>query len=324
MQLSKYRSGFTLIELLVVLAIIGIQVSLLLPAVQINRAKQNQTTALASALSIGMAQSTFRTSDLDGDAIDDYGTVAELCTLGLLCLPSPNIYDFSVTLTPPPLPGFEARAVPSEEKAARLRFYLNETGLTTFSETGVPGPASTPLVTGDECTVPPDPICDELVESTGDDSIQAMNLLSGAEHVQGAIDFFEQEDPIPVIITALDVNLDGTLGFEELLSADLLDVARDVISELGLDPGANVGSDMELQAILADYQSELELIFDLSVDAPQPELPVSDFSTDETQVVSYLQMLLAPNAVPSLGPLALAIAVLCLASVALAARRFRY
>jgi hypothetical protein len=171
--------------------------------------------------------------------------------------------------------------------------------------------------------VPPDPGCDELVEGTGYGAIQAMNQLLGAGHVQETIDFLEQEDPIPLALTALDVNVDGMLGFEELLSVDLLDAARVVVSGLGLDPGPDLGDDSELRAILADYQADLELIFKLEVDNPQPELPVSDLPSDEMQVVAYLQAFLGPNPVPSLGPMALVIAALGLASVAVAVQRSR-
>ena len=122
-------------------------------------------------------------------------------------------------------------------KPARLRFYLNEAGVETFSESGTPGPGSTTLQPGDECTIPPNPACDQLVESTGFEALEALSLLAGADNVPGAIEFLAQEDPIPLMLTAFDANGDESLGFEELLSADLLNVARSVVSGLGLDPG---------------------------------------------------------------------------------------
>jgi prepilin-type N-terminal cleavage/methylation domain-containing protein len=324
---SHQRAGFTLIELLVVIAIIGVLEALLLPAVQPPRIREHQATALAGLRAIEEAQRLFRSRDADGDGIDDYGSLSELGAAGLidpdLAAGLVEVYAFAVIPRPPPSPGFDVRAVPVSTSAARLRFYANEVGVETWSETGTPGPDSTPLQPGDENTVPADPVGDQMLASAAYQALTGTNALAGADLTPEALDLLAAEDPIPHVLSALDTNGDGQLGFEEMLSADLLSVARQVVDGLGLAPGPDLGNDDELRSILEGYQADVHAILELDLDAPQPDVLVSDLPMDEGPVVAFLQALQGGVSVPALGAPGRALAVLALVAVAEIARRRR-
>ncbi|MBW2391580.1 MAG: type II secretion system protein [Deltaproteobacteria bacterium] len=82
----RRASGYTLVELLMVIAIQGVLISELLPAVQHVRQKLNQELTDSRIREIASAQAIFRNTDSDADLLDDYGTLAELAAAGLVIL----------------------------------------------------------------------------------------------------------------------------------------------------------------------------------------------------------------------------------------------
>ena len=102
-------------------------------------------------------------------------------------------------------------------------------------------------------------------------------------------------------LARLDANEDGMLGFEEALSTSLLDVARGVVLDLGLDPGPVVVDDAIVRAIEDQYRQDLYDAFEVDRDAPQPEVLSADVTLGEDDVVTFLQQLLITTPVPALG-----------------------
>ncbi|MEM7312654.1 MAG: DUF1559 domain-containing protein [Planctomycetota bacterium] len=73
----RFNTGFTLVELLVVLAIIGILVALLLPAIQMARESARRLHCSNNLKQIGLALLQFESSERHLPAAGDHGTIPE-------------------------------------------------------------------------------------------------------------------------------------------------------------------------------------------------------------------------------------------------------
>jgi prepilin-type N-terminal cleavage/methylation domain-containing protein len=292
----RHASGFTLIELLVVLAIQGIVVSELLPAVQHVRQKLNQQVTDSRIREIASAEAIFRNADSDGDLLDDYGTLPELAAAGLVILDLADGqhagYVYQVGLLSPPNQFFQVRARPANPKSGILSFYVDPSQIVRFSETAAVGPSS-PTVTGPEaCLLPetaPQFECRIEVGLAVKFAIGDLEGLVGTEHAAEAAALLDATPGLVAsIIAAFDSNGDGETGHDELFAADLLDVAREVIVALDLGGGPSIGADDPLRAITSQLQNDLRSDFVLDIDAPQPLVPLSDLSTDPQPAIDFL------------------------------------
>lgn len=326
---KRAQAGFTGIELLVVLAVMGTAGALLMPGVGQVRAKQNQVAALAGIEQIALAQQLFRTSDMDGDLVDDYGTLAELGSLGLL---PPGIaggaaggyaYSLQVSL----FPSYEAIAQPLTPNMGVLRFFVDETGVVRFTATGTPGPASPVLPPGGECETPltvERATYQGVLDFAARQRVRLADALGGGGHLPAAIDLVLSGVVVDELLLALDADADDAISPDEVLASDLLAVAQQVADGLGIPPGPVLGADADLAAILADYQASVSSELELAIDAPQPPVPLTDLLGQDAVVGAFLQSLGVP--VPALpGPLRVAAALLLgvLAGAALRRRRAR-
>lgn len=73
-----------MIELIAVVSIIAIIAVLSIPGVLSSRRSANETSAVAALRLIATSQTAFREADKDNDGQADYGTLAELSSVGLL------------------------------------------------------------------------------------------------------------------------------------------------------------------------------------------------------------------------------------------------
>ena len=118
-------------------------------------------------------------------------------------------------------------------------------------------------------------------------AIWRLGLMS-PESINGAAKLLGTPDLVPIVLSKLDTDGDG-LTFTEVLSADLLAVARAVRKELRTqttNPGkvreARVGSDKDIQAIVDDAQARLAASLDLGM--PFEELPHVKIGQDPRNV----------------------------------------
>ena len=111
---------------------------------------------------------------------------------------------------------------------------------------------------------------------------------------------------LDAILAALDLEGDGQLSFSEVLTADLLGVAKGVKQQVtgGPDTSPVLGDDAALEAIVADWQGEVSALVDLG----SPPVPISGLSGDP---VAYLLSLLA--SIDALGLAGAALLALALA-----------
>ena len=107
-------------------------------------------------------------------------------------------------------------------------------------------------------------------------AIWRLGLMS-PQSIDGAAKLLGTPNLVPIVLSKLDADGDG-LTFSEVLSADLLAVAREVKKELRnqtTNPGKvrdpRVGSDRDMQAIVDDARARLAASLDLGI--PFEELP---------------------------------------------------
>ena len=136
---------------------------------------------------------------------------------------------------------------------------------------------------------------------------QAIFDLDGLGPGNNARQSAELLDPnaVDAILFALDLEGDGQLSFSEVLTADLLGVARGVKQQVtgGPDTSPVLGDDAVLEAIVAGWQADVSDLVDLG----SPPVPISGLSGDP---VAYLLSLLPP--IDALGPAGAALLALAL------------
>jgi len=80
----RRHSGFTLIELMIVIAIIAVIAAIAIPNLIEARKHNNEGGAIGGLRAVAISQELFRDGDLDEDQALDFGTLADLATVGLI------------------------------------------------------------------------------------------------------------------------------------------------------------------------------------------------------------------------------------------------
>jgi hypothetical protein len=203
-------------------------------------------------------------------------------------------------------------------------FYQEQDRVVRYSVMGPAGPAD-PLFTSVE-ELPPSPGTAVHLQDVQDQAGALLRMLEKFPGARGAIGDAAAllGDPTVVeeVFLALDVDTDSEITLDELLAADLLGVARDLVTALGLDPGGGspvIGADDDLRGLLEFWQADLAM--DVSA-GEEPPFPPYDLAggVPPGDPVAFLLGQVLPE-LPGLGTVAIVLLTASLAMTGLATRR---
>lgn len=243
-------SGFVLIEMLLVVLIILVIAAVAIPNLVRARRGANEATAISSLRTLVTTQQLYRDGDLDGDTQDDYaGSLVELADEllidPLLGAGAKAGYLFVLSSSVIPEPRWEATAVPADDDAGTRCFVVDETG---EIRVGPPCPA-----TADNPT---------LEEVEAERPVESKPTV-----VDKFVGKFLRRSLLRAILVRLDLNSDGNLTFDEVLSVDSLGVSRSLLLEFFPNGpgGGEIASDTYLDGITQEYLDALEADLQLGI-----------------------------------------------------------
>ena len=329
---SKRRTGLTLIELLVATSAVAILAGIAIPNLTIAQAHSHELKAVEALETIATAQTDYHA--VAGvyagsfQVLIDAGTLSGTFFPGILG--TRDGYLFLLCADPPcssgtsgPGSAYKTLAVPASVAVAHRVFSEDDTGLilatigaapTTSDEVIDPGVGGTSSCQN-SCvsSAPPhmpsqaeiDAFAAELVALAIEQAIPDIDALVSESAPNLASDLIPTSTQWLVVLNALDTPpTDGGLEWSEVLTADLLAVARSVKTTLaGSDPGPSIAPDSALTSITADYQADLSTLLALGAEGEGPPPPVSISSMTGDPVA----LLLSTLSLPVLGWLAVGI-----------------
>ncbi|HQE84703.1 MAG TPA: prepilin-type N-terminal cleavage/methylation domain-containing protein [Candidatus Hydrogenedentes bacterium] len=159
----KKNLGFTLIELMIVVAIIAIIAAIAIPSLLRSRMSANEAGAIGSLRTISAGEVSFQAAcyqDANGDGTGDYGTLAQLLSPDavagvpgyideVLAAGVKHGYNFVLNTVAGGAAApatYTCNADPQSPQSGRRTFFLDESGVIRFENTGAAATAaSTPL-----------------------------------------------------------------------------------------------------------------------------------------------------------------------------------
>jgi hypothetical protein len=240
---------------------------MLLPAVQKVREAANEATAVGSLRQIDTAQDEFRRQN-GRFAL----SVGELAAAGLLDVALGGGVKQGYSFNLMTANNFEWSAMATPEVPAKTgdrSFYADETGL--IRAIGCP-PGGMPVLGKDgklHCVPGAIALAQPIGSSTGVAAIDGGNLMSDGAALPAAKMFLGRL--VKQVIAEFDADGSGDLTVGELLSADILGIARRLAPTLSDTSGPPLGEDAVLQAHLQRFQRRLARELDLQ--ASETSLP---------------------------------------------------
>ena len=295
MKTFKYQKGFTLIELMIVIAIIAIIAAVAIPNLLRARQSANEASAISSLRTLVSAQAMFYQDDREGDGAYDYAdSLTELEHADMIdnVLGTGRKSGYCFILFSHVSSTWHAHAEPAlpGETGSRA-FYIDETGILRFTTSsrlsadqrsqpidGISEPSpSTDHRTGEA------PACDrratglpsmEEVTSHALQTIHRVGLFVEREVVDKALGMSKRKDIQRAVLVAIDKDKDGSLTFQEVLSANILGVARELKGILQNDQPKDkmIGRDKHLLKPLEWFSRTVANVLNLGV-ANETKLP---------------------------------------------------
>ncbi len=293
----KHSQGFTLIEVMVVIATLAIHGAVVTPSFIETRKTANEAAAISGVRTIASAQAMFYTGDVDGDGTYEYAQGLDpLETGGMIddVLGSGEKQGYCFTVISTGASMWHAHAEPLHPGTTGDRsFYIDETGILRFSETGSAGPESEDIA---GTTSDPSPSTDHRdsgeapacnngrdeeahTESTTDSTEHALKLAGifvGETVVEQVVSTIQQDTAFQSkVLNVMDTDQDGGLGVSEVFDADILSVASTVAQDMGgsaNEQKKNIGKVSYYQTVADWFLKKVEQMAQLGA-ANETEFP---------------------------------------------------
>jgi len=264
----KSKAGFTLIELIVVIAVVGILSGIAVPSFLRLRSDINERAAQATIAAIHAMQLLFFIADEDGDGVADYASsLDELLAAGHLAggLESGELDGYRFTVTSrDPLNGYTLRAEPVEPCLTGDTVFVDEVG--PDGQTRTASDAE-----GQFCS-------HDFLRKAAQHTVTRVENLARLES-EPAVEALLKGNPefMALAIKSMDSNQDEKLEIEEVLGADLLELARRMKAGLKypkeLD-SIESGDDKKLDKVLDQYLGKLRKDLKLGAGNEKPLPPL--------------------------------------------------
>lgn len=343
---TQRERGLTLIELLVGTSIVAVLAAIAIPNLLDQRVGMNESSAQSDLRDIGVAQASYHA--FVGVYAGNFQTLIDTGFLSATFFPTTlgtkSGYIMTLCAAPPCDPpgampplgtdgsSFRSLAVPASVAAAHRVFTIDDSGLLLAAIGTIPTPADEviDLPTGPtsacqtSCvTATPPPMPSQLDIDTYAATVEALATSQAIPDIDGltpedaislAIGLFPTSTEWSVVLSELDGDSSGSLDWNEILTSNLLTVARDVKATIpGSDPGPSVGPDVAMTNITSNYQTDLSTLLALGTADEDPTPPLMITATTGDPVALLMPLLAAVPAFGWLGSSLLTFALLATA-----------